>query len=171
MKLIVVVLVMISYIVLSYSQQNLTDNSTTLNHTLNLNLTLNETLLNMNEEIIQEPDYVIQLTDDNFDEKIVRYEYLLLQFHSKWDGYSDKYYPELSKAASIVRNDTVPIHVGVIDWTTNRTIFNRFGEKYPRLRFIIRGEPTDFPAYATSDKLVKWLRELRDKDIKKRRDL
>lgn len=74
----------------------------------------------------EEEDNVLILTDSNFDEALVRYEFILVKFYAPWCGHCKKLAPEYAKAAKALKNADPAVALAKVDATQNQEIAQRF---------------------------------------------
>jgi len=101
---------------------------------------------------------VITFTDDNFDDIVNTYEYVLVKFYAPWCGHCKKIAPEYKKAATVVKGYDTPIYLGEVDATIHKELGSRFGVKgYPTIKFFIGGEPIEYKGGRDEAGIIEWL--------------
>jgi len=79
---------------------------------------------------------VLVLNDDNFDEAIGKYDYLLVEFYAPWCGHCKKLAPEYEAAAAILSAQDPPLTIAKVDATEAKGLADRFSIKgFPTLFF------------------------------------
>lgn len=90
-------------------------------------------------------DYVLVLTDDNFDEEIAKNPNMLVEFYAPWCGHCKKLAPKYSAAAEQLAALDPPQYIAKVDCTTNSKLKSRFEIKgFPTLKYFKNGEPHDY---------------------------
>ena len=108
----------------------------------------------------KEEEGVIVLEEDNFDQAIKQYEYLLVEFYAPWCGHCKKLEPEYARAAQILAKEIPPLFLGKIDVTVHKGLALRFNvEGFPTLKLFIKGEPLDYNGGRTESEIVSWMKK------------
>jgi len=103
-------------------------------------------------------DGVLVLTDDNFDEEIAKYDYLLVEFYAPWCGHCKKLTPEYAAAAQHLATQDPPRFVAKVDATEHKAVAERFGVKgFPTLHWFVKGERQDYTGGREKDTIVSWI--------------
>lgn len=101
---------------------------------------------------------VLVLTDDNFDEEIAKYDYLLVEFYAPWCGHCKKLTPEYAAAAAHLATLDPPRFVAKVDATEQKAVAERFGVKgFPTLHWFVNGERQDYTGGREKDTIVSWI--------------
>lgn len=125
-----------------------------------------------------EPEAVLTLTKDDFDEVVNNEELMLVEFYAPWCGHCKKLAPLYEKAAKQLKKQDPPILLAKVDATEESELANRFDvEGYPTLKLFRNGRAIDYKGKRDSEhdivsfmlgqvgdgaKEVKTLKELRD---------
>jgi len=101
---------------------------------------------------------VLVLTDENFDEAIAKYDYLLVEFYAPWCGHCKKLAPEYEAAAAVLSAQDPPLTIAKLDATENKAIGDRMEVKgFPTLYFFNQGAKMDYTGGRTTDTIIEWL--------------
>jgi len=101
---------------------------------------------------------VLVLTDDNFDEAIAKYDYLLVEFYAPWCGHCKKLTPEYEGAAAVLSAQDPPRTIAKVDATENKAIADRMAiQGFPTLYFFNQGAKMDYTGGRTKDTIIDWV--------------
>jgi protein disulfide-isomerase A1 len=101
---------------------------------------------------------VIVLTDANFDEELVKYDYLLVEFYAPWCGHCKQLAPEYAKAAQRLAQNDPPYHLAKVDATEQKQVAERFAIRgFPTLIFFKKGQKMEYTGGRTENDIVNWI--------------
>jgi len=101
---------------------------------------------------------VLVLSDDNFDEAIAKYDYLLVEFYAPWCGHCKKLAPEYEAAAEVLKAQDPPLTIAKVDATEQKALAERFEIKgFPTLAWFNHGTKMDYTGGRTKDTIVEWI--------------
>lgn len=101
---------------------------------------------------------VLVLNDDNFDEAIAKYDYLLVEFYAPWCGHCKKLAPEYEAAAEVLAAQDPPRTIAKVDATEAKGLADRMQIKgFPTLYFWNQGTKTDYTGGRTKDTIIEWV--------------
>jgi len=101
---------------------------------------------------------VLVLNDDNFDEAIAKYDYLLVEFYAPWCGHCKKLAPEYEAAAEVLAAQDPPRTIAKVDATEAKGLADRMQIKgFPTLYFWNQGTKMDYSGGRTKDTIVEWV--------------
>lgn len=101
---------------------------------------------------------VLVLSDDNFDEAIAKYDYLLVEFYAPWCGHCKKLAPEYEAAAEVLKAQDPPLTIAKVDATEQKALAERFEIKgFPTLQWFNHGTKMDYTGGRTKDTIVEWI--------------
>lgn len=105
-----------------------------------------------------EEDNVIVLDDNNFDEELKKYEYVLVEFYAPWCGHCKALEPEYKKAAELLKGVG---HLAKIDADANRKSGEKHGiQGFPTLKLFRNGkEFKDFDGGRKAEQIVSWYKK------------
>lgn len=110
----------------------------------------------LDEPVVE--DHVLVLTDDNFDETIAKYEYILVEFYAPWCGHCKKLAPEYSAAAAVLKEENLPL--AKLDATAQTKAASKFSiQGYPTLKLFIKGTDTEYNGGRTKNDIINWMRK------------
>lgn len=105
---------------------------------------------------------VIELTDANFNEKVLQSEDdWLVEFYAPWCGHCQSLKPHWESAAKSLKGK---VKLGALDATVHNTISSRFGIRgFPTIRYfpagVKSGEAEEYDSGRTSAEIVAWALE------------
>jgi len=103
---------------------------------------------------------VIELTDDDFDDEIAQYDFVLVEFFAPWCGHCKKLAPEYAKAATTLKNDKPPIPLASVDCIANSGTCSKHGVSgYPTMKIFRNGVASDYGGPREADGIVSFLRK------------
>jgi protein disulfide-isomerase A1 len=112
---------------------------------------------------VKEDGGVLVLNEANFDSAVDQYETLIIEFYAPWCQHCQKFAPEYSKAANVLKNDIPPIYLAKVDATESRSLANRFSiKRYPTVGLFKKatpGEYIDYDGERNERALVDWARK------------
>jgi protein disulfide-isomerase A1 len=101
---------------------------------------------------------VLVLTDDNFDEAIAKYDYLLVEFYAPWCGHCKKLAPEYEAAAEVLSAQDPPRTIAKLDATENKAMGDRYEVKgFPTLMWFTNGTKSEYNGGRTKDTIIEWI--------------
>jgi len=101
---------------------------------------------------------VLVLTDANFDEELVKYDHLLVEFYAPWCGHCKSLAPEYAKAAQRLAQNEPPYHLAKVDATEQKQLAERFGIRgFPTLFFFKKGQKIEYTGGRTENEIVNWI--------------
>jgi protein disulfide-isomerase A1 len=105
-------------------------------------------------------DPVMNLTDNNFDATIPKYEFLVVEFFAPWCPYCKRFAPEYKKAASEVMAKTDRIAFARVDITKERALTKRFNIRgIPVVHVFNYGKHMNYTLFGArpADTVKRWL--------------
>lgn len=88
---------------------------------------------------------VIDLTDENFDEYIKKYNVIMVEFYAPWCGHCKAFAPEYETAAKIFRDNGRPFVLAKLDATVNKKAAEKFKVKgFPTIKLFLSGMAIDY---------------------------
>ena len=111
-----------------------------------------------NLEIFPETQYVVELTDDNFDEFIKsNTQVLVLFYHQNYEQCYD-FIPKYIKLAESYKQENQDLIFGRMNAKINLEALNiNSGNEYPSLKLYINGKPNNYPYYYNEMDVMKFL--------------
>lgn len=101
---------------------------------------------------------VVELTDSNFEEKVLRSDDIwLVEFYAPWCGHCKNLAPHWASAAAELKGK---VRLGALDATVHTVMSNRYGVRgYPSIKYFPSGKKGDAEEYnggRTSSDIVQW---------------
>jgi protein disulfide-isomerase A1 len=105
-----------------------------------------------------EEEGVLVLGEDNFDDALKAYEYVLVEFYAPWCGHCKKLAPEYARAAQALKKDNLIL--AKVDSTIHKNISAKFGiEGFPTLKLFVSGNPVEYNGGRTEQEIINWMRK------------
>lgn len=109
-----------------------------------------------------DPDYVLVLTKDNFEEAIAQNKYILVEFYSPGCKHCHILAPVYSSAAKLLNDQDSEIKMAKVDATQERDLAQQYNiGGYPTVLFFRSGTPIDYKIIQDHDDkgIVAWLKK------------
>ncbi|KAM9305235.1 protein disulfide-isomerase A2 [Gastrophryne carolinensis] len=110
---------------------------------------------------ILEEDDVLVLNEENFDNALKTYKYLLVEFYAPWCGHCKELAPKYSEAAQALKSRTAEARLAKVDATEEKDLSAEFGVNgYPTIRFFKDGNRTshiDYGGRRDTEGIIKWM--------------
>lgn len=109
-----------------------------------------------------DPDAVIELTDSNFNEMVIKSEDIwLVEFFAPWCGHCKNLAPHWAQAATELKGK---VKLGALDATVHTVTANRYGVRgYPTIKYFAGGkkdgEAQDYDGGRTASDIVSWAQQ------------
>jgi protein disulfide-isomerase A1 len=107
-----------------------------------------------------DPDVVV-VTADNFEDKVKKAKFALVEFYAPWCGHCQKLKPEYSKAATALKAHDETIVLGKVDATKESDLAQKHGVSgYPTIKWFVDGEVAmDYSGPRDADGIVRWVKK------------
>eukprot|EP00484_Ammonia_sp_Unknown_P005099 CAMPEP_0197075652 /NCGR_PEP_ID=MMETSP1384-20130603/211717_1 /TAXON_ID=29189 /ORGANISM="Ammonia sp." /LENGTH=577 /DNA_ID=CAMNT_0042514501 /DNA_START=17 /DNA_END=1750 /DNA_ORIENTATION=- len=111
------------------------------------------------EEVIAEKEFVVSLTEDNFQEFVSSHTRTLVEFYAPWCGHCKALAPKYEEAARILSEEKQsPTALAKVDATEAPALSSRFDIKgYPTLFLIEGGNTKPFDGGRETQAIVDWV--------------
>lgn len=107
-----------------------------------------------------EEEHVVVLSVANFEEKVLKTKFALVEFYAPWCGHCKSLKPEYAAAATEIFEYDPSITIGKVDATVHEELAAEYGvEGYPTLKWFSNGVPTDYDGGRDSASISAWVQK------------
>ena len=107
-----------------------------------------------------EEEFVVTLTDANFNDFIQTRDRTLVEFYAPWCGHCKALAPKYEEAARILSGENSPTALAKMDATENPEASSKFEiQGYPTLILFENGIPTNYKGGREVDDIVEWVKD------------
>merc|ERR1712002_1134350 len=108
--------------------------------------------------VIEKSEGIYVLTENNYDQAVKEFEYLLVYFYAPWCGHCKALGPEFVKAGQLLKERDSNIKLGKVDGTEEEGLMDKHSVTgYPTLKLYRRGEMVKYTGGRMAPEMVKWL--------------
>jgi len=108
--------------------------------------------------VIEKSEGIYVLTENNYDQAVKEFEYLLVYFYAPWCGHCKALGPEFVKAGQLLKERDSNIKLGKVDGTEEEGLMDKHGVTgYPTLKLYRKGEMVKYTGGRMAPEMVKWL--------------
>ncbi|XP_070543063.1 protein disulfide-isomerase A3-like [Ptychodera flava] len=102
---------------------------------------------------------VIELTDDDFEDRVAEHDIMLVEFFAPWCGHCKKLAPEYEVAATQLKYTEPSVPLAKVDCTAEKDTCSRYGVSgYPTLKIFRDGElASDYNGPRSADGIVSYM--------------
>ena len=112
----------------------------------------------VSSQTITEEENVLVLTDGNFDEAILKYPKILVEFYAPWCGHCKSLAPEYASAATTLKEKNSEIKLAKVDATKEKSLAERYNiEGFPTLKYFNQGKDTEYTGGRKAAEILNWL--------------
>ncbi|XP_071617407.1 protein disulfide-isomerase A2 isoform X3 [Heliangelus exortis] len=109
---------------------------------------------------LKEEDDVLVLHQNNFARALKEHQLLLVEFYAPWCGHCQRLAPAFAQAATMLRNESIPVRLAKVDATAQVALAKEFNiTSYPTLKLFRHGNRTHPLAYTgrmDTEGIVRW---------------
>ncbi|XP_030315683.1 protein disulfide-isomerase A2 [Calypte anna] len=109
---------------------------------------------------LKEEDDVLVLHQNNFARALKEHQLLLVEFYAPWCGHCQRLAPAFAQAATMLRNESIPVRLAKVDATAQVALAKEFNiTSYPTLKLFQHGNRTHPLAYTgrmDTEGIVRW---------------
>lgn len=104
---------------------------------------------------------VVVLTSANWEDKVKKSKYALVEFYAPWCGHCQKLKPEWAKAATAVKAYDPSIVIAMLDATAEGDLAKQHDvQGYPTIKWFVDGEvASDYNGPRDADGIAKWVKK------------
>lgn len=109
---------------------------------------------------IAEEENVLVLTNDNFDEAVKQYPFLLVEYYAPWCGHCKALAPKYAAAATKLKEEGSDIKLAKVDATVEKELGEKAGVRgFPTMKFYKNGNAMEYGGGRDTDQIIAWLKK------------
>jgi len=107
-------------------------------------------------------DSVLVLGDNDLQQALDEFDYVLGEFYAPWCGHCKKLAPEYAEAAQTLAESNPNVKLAKVDCTVQKQACEKYSvQGFPTLKFFVKGnsEPLPYEGGRTAGEIVNWLKK------------